>query len=112
MLNELLGTFEWTERDMRLHDYATRYHTECELYDRTVCSGPIGLDGIMPATPGEMGLINRNARAVRARIDAEATRDGFTRKELARAISKWRGQVPNAEVTGAPTTETNQGEEV
>ena len=96
MLNDLLGTFEVTERDMRLHDYATRYHTETETYDRTVCTGPMREDSIMPATPREMGLINCNAKAVRARIEAEATRDGFTREELARAISNWHGQVPNS----------------
>lgn len=91
MLNDLLGTFEVTERDQKLHELATRYHTECELYDRTVCTGPMREDSIMPATHREMGLINRNARSVRARIEAEATRDGFTREELARAISKWLG---------------------
>ncbi len=95
MLNAMLGNFEITERDQKLHELATRYHTECELYDRTVCTGPVGMDGVMPATPREMGLINRNAKAVRSRIEAEATSDGFTREELARAISKWHGQVPN-----------------
>ena len=102
MLNEMLGNFEVTERDMRLEDYATRYHTECENYDRTVCTGPMGLDGIMPATPREMALINRNAHAVRKQIELDAWRDGFTREELARAISRWRGRVPNAKVTGTP----------
>lgn len=101
MLNELLGNFEVTERDMRLEDYATRYHTECEHYDRTVCTGPMGRDGVMPATPREMALITRNAHAVRKQIELEAERDGFTREELARAISRWRGQVPNAKLRGA-----------
>jgi hypothetical protein len=99
MLNAMLGNFEITERDQKLHELATRYHTECELYDRTVCTGPTGLDGVMPATPREMALINRNAHAVRKRIELEAERDGFTREELARAISKWHGQVPNVQYT-------------
>lgn len=89
---------EWkpTERDNNLHELATRYHTECESYDRTVCTGPMGRDGIMPATPREIGLINRNANAVLKRLMEEAARKGFGREELARAISKWHGSVPNA----------------
>ncbi len=89
---------EWkpTERDQRLHELATRYHVECETYDRTVCTGPIREDSIMPATPHEMALINRNAHAVRKRIEEEAQREGIGREELARAISKWHGSSPNA----------------
>ena len=95
---------EWkpTERDNRLHELATRYHTECETYDRTVCTGPMGRDGIMPATPHEMGLINRNAHAVRKRLTEEAAREGIRSEELARAISKWHGSLPNTELTGDP----------
>ena len=73
MLNKLLGIFEMMERDQKLHELATRYHTECELYDWTVCTGPVG-------------TINRNAKAVRKQIEFEAERNGFTREELARAI--------------------------
>lgn len=87
----MLCNFEVTERDQALYELATRYHTECEAYDRTVCSGPIRDGSIMPATYREMGLINRNARAVRRRVGLEAERGGFTREELARAICKWNG---------------------
>ena len=97
MLNELLGTFEVTERDKRLYDYATRYHTECEHYDRTVCTGPVCENSILPATYHELVLINRNERAVRKRIEKEATKEGYTQEELVRSISKWHGQVPNVE---------------
>ena len=38
------------------------YYMACEAYDRTVCTGPIGRDGIQPATAREFGLINQNAR--------------------------------------------------
>ena len=94
-MNDLLGTFETTERDQKLYELATRYHTETEAYDRTVCTGPVQEGSIMPATPNEMALINRNAIAVTKRIIFDAERDGFTREEIARAISKWNGQMPN-----------------
>lgn len=95
-MNEWQQEWQPTERDNRLHELATRYHTECEAYDQTVCTGPMGQDGIMPANPHEMALINRNAHAVRKRLTEEAAREGIEREELARAISKWRGSVPNA----------------
>ena len=87
-LNEMLGSFEITERDQKLYELATRYHTETEAYDKTVCTGPMRDDSIMPATPHEMALINRNAIAVRKQIEIEASHEGFTRAELKRAISK------------------------
>ena len=98
-MNEWLGTFEITERDQKLYELATRYHTETEAYDRTVCTGPVREGSIMPATPHETAMINRNAIAVRKRITFDAEREGFTREELARAISKWNGQMPNIEVS-------------
>jgi hypothetical protein len=95
-MNEWQQEWQPTERDNRLHELATRYHTECEAYDRTVCTGPLGRDGIMPATPNEMGLINRNAHAVRKSMEKEAARENIGREELARAIGKWHGSLPNA----------------
>jgi len=90
---ELYGTFEVNERDKRLYYYATRYHTETEAYDRTVCTGPVREGSIMPATPHEMKLIIRNAIAVRKRISFDAELDGLTREELSMAIHKWNGNI-------------------
>jgi len=95
-MNEFECEWQPSERDNRLHELATRYHTECEAYDRTVCTGPVGQDGILPANPRELGMINRNAHAVRKGLEEEAQREGIGREELARAISKWHGSVPNA----------------
>lgn len=83
---EQLQEWQPTERDNRLHELATRYLTECEAYDLTVCTGPIGYNGILPANPHEMALINRNAHAVKKRLIEEAAREGIDYKELARAI--------------------------
>ncbi len=90
-MNDYLNEWQPTERDNRLHELATRYHTACEAYDQTVCTGPMGQDGIMPANPHEMALINRNAHGVRKSLEEEAQREGIGREELARAISKWHG---------------------
>lgn len=89
---------EWqpTERDDKLHELATRYHAECEAYDRTVCTGPIEQDRILPMMPHEVALINRNANAVKKNLEGEAQRYGIERKELSLAISRWRGSLPNA----------------
>lgn len=85
-------TQEWipTERDRILYELATRYHTECEAYDRTVCTGPVLRDGIMPATQREMALINRNAHASRKRLIEEAAQKGISSEELSHSISHWR----------------------
>ena len=101
---------EWqpTWRDNRLHELATRYYTECEAYDQTVCTVPMGQGGIKPTSPHEMALSNRNARAVRKRLEEEAQREGIWREELGRAISKWRGSLPN--VTYPPFLNPYQGD--
>lgn len=104
-MSDYLCEWQPSERDVRLHDLATRYHTECEAYDRTVCTGPVLRDGIMPETPREMALINRNAHAVRKRLTDEAARVGIGREELARAIGKWNGVVHNIEVTSRPSSD-------
>lgn len=87
-MDQYLCEWQPSERDQKLHEFATRYHEECEAYDRTVCTGPVREDSIMPATYHEMALINRNALAVRKRIIEEAASEGITREELVRAIGR------------------------
>ena len=107
-MNEWQQEWQPTERDNRLHELATRYHTECEAYDQTVCTGLAWEDGIMPATLHEMVLINRNANTVRRSLEEEAQREGIGREELSLAIRKWHGPLPNAEVRGCPHDEQEQ----
>jgi hypothetical protein len=77
--------------------FAHRYHEETEAYDRTVCTGPIGRDGgILPATPEQRWMINRNAIRVFKEIWVEAKRLGVSREELHEAIRK---NQPNDMVT-------------
>lgn len=51
---------------------AIDYHVNCELYDRRVCTGPLGKDGALPATFREKRLINANAQRERFRAAREA----------------------------------------
>lgn len=77
-------------REQKLHGFAKEYHDRCEAYDRTVCSGPVGRDGILPANHIEVGQINRNALTVLDDVAKRAEREGFTRDEIQRAISRFR----------------------
>lgn len=66
---------------------AREYHTECEAYDRKVCTGPITRDGILPANGREASLINENAVRVRDRLLCVAASAGVSREMLLRAIA-------------------------
>lgn len=84
---------EWqpTEQELRIAEFAKRYHQETEAYDRTVCTGPIRGGSIIPNNSYEISLINRNAIKVREQIIAEAAHYGISRQDMAKAISRyWR----------------------
>ena len=97
-MDEYNCDWQQTERDKQLHELATRYHTECETYDRTICTGLVRDGGIMPATSHELILINRNASAVRKKLNEEAVLSRITPEELGFAIRKWRGSAPNNKI--------------
>ena len=99
--SKYLCEFKLTEQDKKRYELATRYHVECEAYDRTVCTGPIGRDGILPADHREIGLIGRNAVTVRAQIYAEAKQYGIPKDEMRREISRWHELMPNVLVSNS-----------
>jgi hypothetical protein len=72
--------------DAALVDLAAEYFLRTEEYDRTVCSGPIGRDGIMPANAHELGAVNRNARQVRRELIERAHHAGFSKKQFEYAL--------------------------
>jgi hypothetical protein len=72
--SEYLGEFKITEKDKYLHHLAKEYNLRCESYDRKVCTGQIGRDGIVPATREEMGIISRHARQVMKELTQRAER--------------------------------------
>jgi hypothetical protein len=78
-----------TEKDRYLYALAAEYHERTEAYDRMVCTGPICHGAIMPATPHEMALINRNALAVMRGLQDRAMREqSIERREVAQAIQR------------------------
>ncbi len=42
-------------------ELAVQYHVDCELYDRTVCTGGMGKDGVLPANRTEQQKIEAHA---------------------------------------------------
>jgi hypothetical protein len=72
--------------DFRLLDLARSYYRRAEEYDRTVCTGPIGRDGIMPATSREFAAINRNANELLQELKRKAAELGFGTAEFAEAM--------------------------
>jgi hypothetical protein len=86
---EFLG-MPWTtsEGRKRLLELASQYIERTEAYDRTVCTGPIGRYGIMPATAKERSLIICNAATLLSEFSNYAKSLGFTAKELRRAIGE------------------------
>ena len=87
--SQYLCNFEPTEKERKLYEFAKRYHVETELYDRTVCTGQIVRDSIMPMYPWELAAINKNARKKFMVIAEEASRHGIDVKELRKAISRY-----------------------
>lgn len=79
------------DRDRAISDLVIEYHTECEQYDLTVCTGPVFRDGIAPATQQERKLINDHALIVRTKILEKADHLGIDRAEILKAIAQWNG---------------------
>lgn len=97
-MNDLTQEFTHSPRDVRLYELAKQYHTTCEAYDRTVCTGPITSDGIMPANFEELAAINRHANGVFADLKAVARGEGFALSELLKAISRYDGPLGDRDV--------------
>jgi hypothetical protein len=76
--------FRPTEQEIRLDGLAERYIAETEAFDRQVCTGPVGRDGIMPASPRELALSSRNAWEVLG--DICRSNPDISRAVLTRAI--------------------------
>jgi hypothetical protein len=84
-VEEYFGTFK-PEHD--LYDLAQQYQDRCEAFDRTVCSGPIGRDGILPADYREGAKINRHAISVFNELCKKAEEAGYSKQDFQRAISR------------------------
>lgn len=72
-----------------LWDLAREYYKRTEAFDRTVCTGPIGRDGIMPIDHQQAAIIGRNAYLVFRDLCRAAESDGFSSKELKEAMRSY-----------------------
>lgn len=94
-----------------------RYYDECEAYDRSVCTGPVCRDGIMPMTARERSLVGQHAlkkrdevaRAIHAtkyvlgiviteetsRRAKDAAQDHVARKWREKTADAARGKIPD-----------------
>lgn len=83
---------EWlaeSEEDKQLRELGKSYHDRCESYDRTVCTGTHPKTGeAIPIHPGEYGLINQHAFAVRRSVIEEGRAKGFTELQVCQAIAR------------------------
>lgn len=76
------------QHDAILWDFAREYYRRTEEYDLTICSGRSGPDGVMPATPDEMRLINRNAIQVRKDLDQQVQRKGYSIEKFSEVMKQ------------------------
>ncbi|MGR6474439.1 hypothetical protein ACUZXZ_01365 [Pseudomonas juntendi] len=70
-----------------LDEIAARYVQRTEMYDRSVCTGPVRHGVVMPATPHELGCINRNALRELDQL-CEQFAHQYSRRELVQAIRR------------------------
>lgn len=89
--SELYGTWlAETAEDKALRELAEQYHTRCDAFDRTVCTGRHSKTGeAYPADPYEYRSINANARRVRDEIIGQGRSMGFTDEQVTRAIQNY-----------------------
>lgn len=96
-----LGEFSIEGQDPDLVKLADEYHQRAEAYDRTVCTGPMGPDGIMPATHAELAAINRHADQLRRELVDRALRAGFTAEQFKEAMMHYIRRGPSAVAAAA-----------
>ena len=71
---------QWPEPSLtylKAYELWVYYQYKCEIYDRTICTGPIAPDGgIMPANTDEHRLINKHAIEMYNYINNEGQKHG------------------------------------
>lgn len=79
---DYLGKFEDTAKERHALLLWLEYFVGTETYDRIVCTGPIGLDGILPANNTQRMAIEQNARDRLKALRLDAERHGITDEQL------------------------------
>lgn len=76
-----------TEEEIELRKIAEEYHTRCDAYDRSVCSGISPRSGEpMPVDGYELGLVNRHAHKV---LDELARKNPYSIEQIHKAIQDY-----------------------
>lgn len=85
--NQWLGTFQRDVKFERAVELWQEYHTRCEGFDNTRCTGGTFPDGsVRPENAHQLGQIGRNAIAERKRITAIALEEGIDDKTFESAM--------------------------
>jgi hypothetical protein len=84
--SEYIGTFDPDPHTNQAIALWRFYYGQCEAYDRTVCTGPVGRDGgILPASPREQALINAHAQRQHENTMRAAGAAGIPNETMRRA---------------------------
>jgi len=89
--NECLGVpFQSDPLHEKLVDLWLDYYRESERYDRTVCTGSIGRDGILPATLDQRELVIANSKHLlyNLHVAADKLLYRMPKEEALRALHK------------------------
>ena len=81
-------TFRPSEKEIKMHALAVRYHSEAEAYDRSVCTGGFFHGSAMPANSREMAMVGAYAHKLRRQIMREAEAAGIDGREMTIAIGR------------------------
>ena len=74
----------------REEQLAIQYVYETEAFDRAICTGPMGRDGILPATPQERAASIEFARRLHKRIYDEINQVSLSSEAYSRYSRDWR----------------------
>lgn len=72
-----------------LWELAREYFRRTEAFDRTICTGPVLHDGVMPSNPREQAAITRNAESTLRELRNRAEFEGHTYAELRQAMKRY-----------------------
>jgi len=92
--NLYLGNFQPSEESAFLWELAKEYHERTESYDRTVCTGPIINDAIVPMNNFERSKTLMNAHKIRKEIYQRALDRGIEKNKVKKAIVNYLSTNP------------------
>lgn len=80
--------FRLDSKEELARQLAQEYHAKCKAYDRTVCTGGMLHDAIMPSNSHEMFMVHRHAMIIRSDIKLRAQYAGIEWSVVHRYITR------------------------